>query len=74
MKIVVCVRKQSYLCIVEKINNAKRSDAQGADFRKVFSDLKSLGDCIKERWFKKTTRKAEKVEEFWISSRKKKTY
>ena len=29
MKIVVCVRKQSYLCIVEKINNAKRSDAQG---------------------------------------------
>ena len=28
MKIVVCVRKQSYLCIVEKINNAKRSDAQ----------------------------------------------
>ena len=49
MKIVVCVRKQSYLCIVKKINNAKRSDAQGADFRKVFSDLKSLGDCIKER-------------------------
>ena len=28
MKIVVCARKQSYLCIVEKINNAKRSDAQ----------------------------------------------